>query len=274
MNKCIVCIYLYTYTNLYHYIEDFCSFMQAWCSAYRHPFYNRSIDFIKLVDFPDCVGRFWKIFLQRKDLELVIRSPASRFCDGGPWPRVWSSVRLTCLALSCVLLSAYSPAARCIVECNCNYCNLCSGQITQQLHLLRSQRLTSHCADLWFWGYVLVPPGCFSATSRWYDDQVRHVLKCLSFYRCWMPPKICLNTELHDELKRTLRSYRLSFTPGALRDYMSVSTLLQLTPCSSRWLDESWWILMTLTLWGSDTQRWAALGDGRQHRLCACHGVH
>ena len=101
-----VYIYIHTYTNLYHYIEDFCSFMQAWCSAYRHPFYNRSIDFIKLVDFPDCVGRFWKIFLQRKDLELVIRSPASRFCDGGPWPRVWSSVRLTCLALSCVLSGA------------------------------------------------------------------------------------------------------------------------------------------------------------------------
>lgn len=100
-----VYIFLFTYTNLYHYIEDFCSFMQAWCSAYLHPFYNRSIGFIKFVDFPDCVGRFWKIFLQRKDLELVIRSPASRFCDGGPWPRVWSSVRLTCLALSCVLLS-------------------------------------------------------------------------------------------------------------------------------------------------------------------------
>ena len=232
-----VYIYIHTYTNLYHYIEDFCSFMQA-------SFYNRSIGFIKFVDFPDCVGRFWKIFLQRKDLELVIRSPASRFCDGGPWPSVWSSVRLTCLALSCVLLSG--AMHRGIVECNCN---LCSGQITQQLHLLRSQRLTSHCdktemfADLWFWGYVLVPPaGCFSATSRWYDDQVWHVLKCVSFYRCWMPPKICLNTELHDELKRTLRSYRLSFTPGALRDYMSVSTSLRLTPCSSRWLDESWWL--------------------------------
>lgn len=125
MNKCIVCIYLYTYTNLYHYIEDFCSFMQAWCSAYRHPFYNRSIDFIKLVDFPDCVGRFWKIFLQRKDLELVIRSPASRFCDGGPWPRVWSSVRLTCLALSCVLSgrdASWNATAICVQVKSHNNC--------------------------------------------------------------------------------------------------------------------------------------------------------
>ena len=223
------------------------------------------------MDFPDCVGRFWKIFLQRKDLELVIRSPASRFCDGGPWPRVWSSVRLTCLALSCVLSGAMHRGMQLQFVFRSNHTTIAPATQPEADQSLRQEMF----ADLWFWGYVLVPPaGCFSATSRWYDDQAWHVLKCVSFYRCWMPPKICLNTELHDELKRTLRSYRLSFTPGALRDYMSVSTLLQLTPCSSRWLDESWWILMTLTLWGSDTQRWAALGDGRQHRLCACHGVH
>lgn len=240
MNKCMVYIYIHTYTNLYHYIEDFCSFMQAWCSAYRHPFYNRSIDFIKLVDFPDCVGRFWKIFLQRKDLELVIRSPASRFCDGGPWPRVWSSVRLTCLALSCVLLSgAMHRGMQLQFVFRSNHTTIAPATQPEADQSLRHRDVCR------FVILGICPcPACrmFQCNKSlvWRSGTASPQVCIL--YRCWMPPKICLNTELHDELKRTLRSYRLSFTPGALRDYMSVSTLLQLTPCSSRWLDESWWL--------------------------------
>lgn len=275
MNKCMVYIYIHTYTNLYHYIEDFCSFMQAWCSVYRHPFYNRSIDFIKLVDFPDCVGRFWKIFLQRKDLELVIRSPASRFCDGGPWPRVWSSVRLTCLALSCVLLSGASGRAmhrgmQLQFVFRSNHTTIAPATQPEADQSLRQEMF----ADLWFWGYVLVPPaGCFSATSRWYDDQVRQVLKCVSFTDAECHPRsvwirsCTMNSNGHCVPTGSPSHLELWETTCLWAPY-SNSLLVALVDLMN--LDD----LMTLTLWGSDTQRWAALGDGRQHRLCACHGIH